>query len=337
MLISGRRGLHRWPVRTEAEGARSRLRVGPPELLIPASLGPAALSADGHTLAAVNLGRAEVILHDLREHKTRVLGRHEGGHYAALSPDGRWVASGVWSGPTCPIKVRVWDARAGACVRSLGLAEVNGDARVQFTGDGRWLVSTTRQEYRFWEAGSWEPGRELAKERGGNLLVALGAARDGSLLAVARARSAVQLLDASGDELATLTCPDQQSVFGTNFSPDGGLLAVCCDNQIVYVWDLRRLREELGKLGLDWDGPPAAPARGIPVGQRKPPGKPRWLTGGRRLLSSSDDRPGPAVSVRDIEHLAPLERLEHDFRGPQLQRVGALEPVRRRDDDDGHS
>jgi Tfp pilus assembly protein PilF len=141
---------------------------------------------------------------------------------------------------------------------------VSGDpCQVAFTGDGRWLVTTTVQAYRFWEAGTWEPGPVLAMERGGNRVVPLGKSPDGTLLAAARARSTVQLLDASGNELATLPCPEGQEVFSARFSPDGTLLAVACDNQIVHVWDLARLRRELARLKLDWElpaYPPEGPA-----------------------------------------------------------------------------
>jgi serine/threonine protein kinase/WD40 repeat protein len=268
VLISGDFGLERWPVAIEPDRG-SRLRVGPRQLLIPGRLGPACLSADGRILAAFNLGRSEVLLHDIREQKTRVLGQHAGGHHVALSPDATWVATAVWMGQAHPIKVRIWDARTGACVRSLGIAEVGGgDPQVAFTGDGRWLVTTTPREYRFWEVGSWQPGRTLALERGANRIVPLAAAGDGTMLAVARARSAVQLLDASGNELASLTCPEQQEIFGMRFSPDCRLLAVRCDNQIVHVWDLARLRRELAGLGLDWDlrafGPEAPAGTPLP-------------------------------------------------------------------------
>jgi WD40 repeat protein/Tfp pilus assembly protein PilF len=331
LLISGRRGLHRWPVRTEAGGGRSRLRVGPPELLVPGSLGPAALSADGRALAAVNLNRSEVVVHDLHEHKTRVLGRHEGAYHTALSPDGSWAASAVWRGQACPIKVKVWNAHAGECARSLGTAEVGGDAQIQFTGDGRWLVITTGQEYRFWRTGTWEPGRELALERGGTRTVALGAARDGSLLAVARARSAVQLLDSAGNELATLTCPERQEVFGMQFSPDGRLLAVRCDNRIVHVWDLARLREELGKLGLDWDASPYSPAPGpdeepapltaaVDLGDppkpvAKPAADPKQLVERytEKLKANPDDAESYHLRAHAYERLRQYERAIEDF------------------------
>jgi len=302
LLISGSRGLYRWPVRIEAEGGSSRLHVGPPELLVPGLLGPASLSADGRALAAVNLSRSEVFVFDLREQKARVLGRHAAGYHVALSPDGNWVASGVWRGQAAPVKVRVWDSRAGECVRSLGAADVGrGDPEVQFTGDGRWLVTTAAEGYRFRKAGSWEPGPVLALGRGETRIVALGAARDGSLQAAASARSAVQLRDASGNELATLTCPEQEEIFGMSFSPDGRLLAIRCDNQIVHVWDLGRLRRELACLGLDWDlpaYPPEAPTADPlpPSGRVEPAEVPKQVV--ERITTALQANPNDAALYR---------------------------------------
>jgi WD40 repeat protein/serine/threonine protein kinase/Tfp pilus assembly protein PilF len=260
VLTSGDRGLSRWPVRIESEAGGPRVHVGPPQLLVQGALGPVCLSADGRALALVNKARSEVVLYDLQERKARVLARLPAGWFVALSPDGRWVAAGVRWGQLQPVKVRVWDARTGECVRSFGDPEVSGDpCQVAFTTDGRWLVTTTPQAYRFWEAGTWEPGPVLPLERGGNRVVALEASPDGTLLAAARARSTVQLRDASGNELATLPCPEGQEVFGLRFSADGTLLAVACDNQIVHVWDLARLRRELARLHLDWESPTYPP------------------------------------------------------------------------------
>jgi len=39
------------------------------------------------------------------------------------------------------------------------------------------------------------------------------------------------------------------------FNADGSQLAVACQ-QIIQIWDLRWIREQLSHLGLDWDLPP---------------------------------------------------------------------------------
>jgi hypothetical protein len=43
--------------------------------------------------------------------------------------------------------------------------------------------------------------------------------------------------------------------------PDGTRLAVATQHNLIALWDLRRLREELTALGLDWDMPPYPPTQ----------------------------------------------------------------------------
>jgi hypothetical protein len=61
----------------------------------------------------------------------------------------------------------------------------------------------------------------------------------------------------TGRELARLEDPDQDASFA-QFTPDGTkLVALARDG--LRVWDLRRIRQELTKLGLDWDAPAFRP------------------------------------------------------------------------------
>ena len=63
---------------------------------------------------------------------------------------------------------------------------------------------------------------------------------------------------ATGRELARLQDPDQH--FGAAaFTPDGTKLVVNAKDGL-RVWDLRRLRERLAELRLDWDALPYRPA-----------------------------------------------------------------------------
>jgi hypothetical protein len=84
---------------------------------------------------------------------------------------------------------------------------------------------------------------------------------DDSLLAIARTRTLVQLIDPdTGAELASLEMPDADGICSLAFNRDGTLLAAGRANQAVHVWDLRRLRSRLAKIGLDWDWPLYPPA-----------------------------------------------------------------------------
>jgi tetratricopeptide (TPR) repeat protein len=59
---------------------------------------------------------------------------------------------------------------------------------------------------------------------------------------------------ATGRELARLEDPDRIASPAV-FTPDGTRLVVSAAGGL-RVWDLRRIRRELAKLGLDWDAPP---------------------------------------------------------------------------------
>ena len=63
-----------------------------------------------------------------------------------------------------------------------------------------------------------------------------------------------------GRELATLDAGPGPSAhfFCLAFSPDGTYLAAGRDH-IIHLWDLRRIRDQLAGLGLDWDAPPYPP------------------------------------------------------------------------------
>jgi hypothetical protein len=67
----------------------------------------------------------------------------------------------------------------------------------------------------------------------------------------------VQLFDlAAGAEVARLLAPDAHFIDRFRFAPDGSRLAVATENRVIQLWDLRAVRQELRKMGLDWDLPP---------------------------------------------------------------------------------
>jgi hypothetical protein len=60
--------------------------------------------------------------------------------------------------------------------------------------------------------------------------------------------------------LATLETPaGPASLTGLSLSPDGTWLAATTDYNVLALRDLRRLRQQLAALGLDWEMPPYPP------------------------------------------------------------------------------
>jgi hypothetical protein len=73
--------------------------------------------------------------------------------------------------------------------------------------------------------------------------------------------TAIQLRDAdTGEVLATLQSPVSNHLIAIAFSPDDTqLAAVHWGTQDLLVWDLRLLREDLKKMGMDWSRGPYPP------------------------------------------------------------------------------
>ena len=59
------------------------------------------------------------------------------------------------------------------------------------------------------------------------------------------------------EELASLPAP--KLLRQPCFSPDGTQLALPGEKSGVELWDLRRLRQSLADLGVDWEGAPILP------------------------------------------------------------------------------
>jgi WD40 repeat protein len=177
-----------------------------------------------------------------------------------VSPDGHWLAVGGWF----EAGVRVWDLRR----RRLELILRPKDAVRQtvffigFSPDGRWLVSCTRPDAspgfdQFWRVGTWEPGLRIDLERSGTVSRAPEFSGDGRLMAMGIAPDQLMLAEAAtGRELARLTTLQPVNAAPLVFSPDGTKLLASTNQKTLLVWDLRRIRDQLVSMGLDWDAPP---------------------------------------------------------------------------------
>jgi hypothetical protein len=142
------------------------LRVGPPEPLARNELiqaGPPidhglAVAAHGRLVAASMTASSGILLVDPDRPSRRTwLSPHLNPGDVALSPDGRWAATGSWASPLYWRQVKVWDTATGAAVLQPDL----GNARVAFSPDGRWLGVGGAGWYRFYRTGSWAPGAAI--------------------------------------------------------------------------------------------------------------------------------------------------------------------------------
>jgi serine/threonine protein kinase/WD40 repeat protein len=259
LLVSGERGLFLWPIRA-GRGA-GEFSIGPPRAVGSAGAWQqATLSENGQVFAAFHGDHVSIFdPTSMRKlSSSGWCGRRDQFHYISVSPDGQWVATGGWHDRV----VKIWDARTGAPIKELADPEwiPEGTPCPAFEPDGRSLVITCWGSYRVWETNSWTPGVRVPRS---DAAVVAISHRSG-LMATRDRQTSIQLRDlATGEVLATLKSPLRNLVAELAFSPDDTQLAVAhWGTRELLVWDLRLLRQQLAKMGLDWNRPPYPPEAG---------------------------------------------------------------------------
>jgi WD40 repeat protein len=249
LLTFGQSGLLRWPVKIDPREP-DHYRFGPPRRIQAASPGQqSAISADLQTIAIEKSYQGVVVLHGAHGQKTVTLKPKQDVRFCAVSPDGKWIATGSHS-HSDGLEAKVWEGATGGLVKELPVSEL---CFVTFSPDGRWLL-TTGGGCRLWAVGTWAEGPTLGGQNG-------CFSADSRLLAVEGSQGVIRLVEPdTGVELARLESPEQSRLVPVCFTPDGtGLIAAGVDTQALHIWDLRLLRQELAPLGLDWKAPPYSP------------------------------------------------------------------------------
>jgi WD40 repeat protein len=259
-----------WPMHPLEAGAAG-IRIGPPRVIT----GPAAnvrewsiaglTGPDARGVFAFSKAKGAVRVIGLDEPaRDRWVGEHPYPIYSYVSDDGRWAVAGSHESGD---GVRIWDTDTGR-QKELPI----GDADMHFSPDSRWLFTTTGRlsrrgaECRAWRVGTWEPARSLPLTRTASAPAPVVVSPDGRVLAVAGTQTEVRLLDPETfAEIGTLAGPDPGYIASLNVSADSSTLAAASAHA-VHLWDLRRLGEELSKLGLGEGWPAYAPAPPAPPG-----------------------------------------------------------------------
>jgi tetratricopeptide (TPR) repeat protein len=220
-------------------------RFGPPQYLARLrTTGGTGTSEDGRVFAIPLFDRGALVVHVDHPERQVILSPQKDVRFCAVSPNGRWVATGSHWG-TAPT-VKVWDADTGKLEKEL---PVEGSSTVGFSPDGCWLA-TTGGGCRLWRVDSWEEGPRI----GGG---AFAFSPDGKVLALQEGFGRVRLVDPNtGKEYARLEVPVQSRLYPQCFTPDGARLITWAQDALaLQIWDLRAIGQQLADIGLDWDLP----------------------------------------------------------------------------------
>jgi len=255
---AGERGLFLWPIRSA--GGAGEVTIGPPAAVGSAGKWQqASVSENGEVFAAFHGDRICIFeAEGLREvARTVVCGREGQFRVLSVSPDGHRLATGGHHDTV----VKIWDSSTGALVKELADPEwiPEGSPCPLFEPNGRSLLIALSQNYRVWETNSWTPGVRMPRSSPDVVVMAMS--HQGGIVAMRSGQTSIQLMDvATGAVLATLQSPIRSHVVRVAFSPDDTQLAVThWGTRELLVWDLRLLRQELAKMGMDWARPPFPP------------------------------------------------------------------------------
>ena len=247
-------GLFRRPIR--AEPGSGTVHIGAAQRLpVPAADAGFAQSRDGRVLASAQFEGA-LVLHADQPDKPIKLEPHDDVRYVAVSPDGRWVATGRFSYPG---GAKIWEltrtgepATKGLTYKLVKDLPCGYACTPVFSPDGKRLLISAGvaiRPIRCWEVGTWVETPFQKPIEG--LYAAFSP--DSKLVVVETGAGVAQLIDADTcREYARLEDPTQDRTGRCAFTSDGTKLVCTGDGCCVHIWDLQAIRRELAEMELDW-------------------------------------------------------------------------------------
>jgi signal transduction histidine kinase len=279
LFICRARGLEKWTL----GATNGRAVVGhetPLEIPLPGAVGARgiAVSLDGRH-AVVELTNLRLAILDLvsntppvflaescRTVNPRSSASPTGAGRFAISPDGRWIATGFEVGRED--RPKIWDARTGALVTTLAASS----SVVAFSPDGRWLGTAGAASFGIWSVGDWKPLNKFPIEEPSFTHGSMAFTRGGPEVLTTRSRQQVQLRHAlEAEKFADFIPPRPHSVNGLRMALDGSVFVTTSPTERMQVWRLGAMRAALAQRGL------VASASVPPVARPAAPRLTRWV------------------------------------------------------------
>jgi WD40 repeat protein len=183
------------------------------------------------------------------------------GRVAAVSPNGRLLATIADHQEAGTGTVRTWDAAAGTPRAVIDAADPWAQPddwyerqvpEAAFSPDGALLATTSMMgRTHLWDAATGAPRATLAGHDRGWSVTAVAFSPDGTLLATGSMDWTARIWDMRTATLrTTLTC--DESVLTVAFSPEGTLLATVSADRTVWIWDLATATARTVIRSPDW-------------------------------------------------------------------------------------
>jgi serine/threonine protein kinase/tetratricopeptide (TPR) repeat protein/WD40 repeat protein len=275
LWTSSSTGFLRWPVQSSA-GTAHRVRMGPPEWVanMPEDV-KGNFSPDGRVAVVPLFNGGAIVVHRGVSRRILRLGPQYDVRGACVSPDGRWVVTGSHFLNESGVLWKMWEADTGKLVANLPYPDV---ARCSgFSPDSRWLYVSGKEDQYLYVSGKGDRRLEVAslatapvqtgtasspgplpqqgQWKSESMKVGGAFSPDNRLGAYGTHDGIVHLVSPETEqEIARLPTPEVGRVVYPAFSGDGSRLLVRgYESGSLYVFDLRRIREQLAELGLDWE------------------------------------------------------------------------------------
>ncbi len=243
LLTANKRGLARWDISPD-QSKIGAYQMGPPIYLSDAiAASPFDVSPDGTMVALPTSMQPE--LHRIDSPgKSRSIGPPADVRRLSFSPNGERVATGEWaSGKAC-----IWDVASGELLHTF---EEPPFCMVEYSPDGKWIV-TNANRVRIWNAETWEMVTELPVEGTSISGVSVAFSPDSRMIAVSDSNARINLFDpTSARKILALTDPNNRLTERMVFNPDGSQLAGISKSDVVLLWDLVSISEELRSRNLE--------------------------------------------------------------------------------------